>query len=315
VSFSCTAPFVGGLLAATSGGEWFYPMVGMLAFSATFSVPFIGFAMFPRALETLPESGQWMNAVKVTLGFIELAAALKFLSNADLIWGTQILSRPLAIALTIVIFAMAGLYLLGKLQLKHEGRTESIGSLRLLAATAFFGVAMYMLPGLFGAPLGTVDAYLPPRQTSDPNLFATGNAGQKTGNETEFRWHTDDIDAAFVEAKEVGKPVFIDFTGYTCTNCRDMEANVFPQAPVAEQFQSDFVLLRLYTDAPPKGTEFQRYQLKLTGTTALPTYAIVDPQDRSLIEKDSGVSSVDDFAGFLRKGKAEFQDQRLADAR
>jgi len=315
VSFSCTAPFVGGLLAATSGGEWFYPMVGMLAFSATFSVPFIGFAMFPRALETLPESGQWMNAVKVTLGFIELAAALKFLSNADLIWGTQILSRPLAIALTIVIFALAGLYLLGKLQLKHEGPTESIGSLRLLAATAFFGVAMYMLPGLFGAPLGTVDAYLPPRQTSDPNLFATGKAGQKTGNETEFRWHTDDIDAAFVEAKEVGKPVFIDFTGYTCTNCRDMEANVFPQEPVAEQFQSDFVLLRLYTDAPPKGTEFQRYQLKLTGTTALPTYAIVDPQDRSLIEKDSGVSSVDDFAGFLRKGKAEFQDQRLADAR
>ncbi|PEN14846.1 cytochrome C biogenesis protein [Longibacter salinarum] len=315
VSFSCTAPFVGGLLAATSGGEWFYPVVGMLAFSATFAVPFIGFAMFPRALESLPQSGQWMNAVKVTLGFVELAAALKFLSNADLIWGTQILSRTLAIALTIVIFSMAGLYLLGKLRLKHEAPTASIGSLRLLAATAFFGLALFMLPGLFGAPLGAVDAYLPPRQASDPNLFVSGDARSSEKGNSEFEWHTDEIEAAFTQAAEVDKPVFIDFTGYTCTNCRDMEANVFPQAPVAEQFRSDFVLLRLYTDAPPKGTEFQRYQLKLTGTTALPTYAIVDPQDRSLIEKDSGVSSVEDFADFLRQGRAEFQDQRLADAR
>jgi thiol:disulfide interchange protein DsbD len=313
VSFSCTAPFVGGLLAATSGGAWFFPIAGMLAFSTTFAIPFVVFAMFPRGLESLPSSGQWMNVVKVTLGFVELAAALKFLSNADLIWGTQILSRTLAIALTIVIFALAGLYLLGKLRLAHEEAVESIGSLRLLAAMAFFGVAMYLLPGLFGASLGLADAYLPPRQASDPNLFITRTAAG--GEEASaFDWYTDDIDAALAAGRDARKPVFVDFTGYTCTNCRDMEANVFPQNPVASQLRSDFVLLRLYTDALPDGTQFQRYQLRLTGTTALPTYAVLDPTDETVIAKMSGTASVEEFAAFLQRGAAEFQDQRLADA-
>ena len=313
VSFSCTAPFVGGLLAATSGGAWFFPIIGMLAFSTTFAIPFVVFAMFPRGLGALPSSGQWMNVVKVTLGFVELAAALKFLSNADLIWGTQILSRTLAIALTIVIFALAGLYLLGKLRLAHEEAVESIGSLRLLAAMAFFGVSMYLLPGLFGASLGLADAYLPPRQASDPNLFATRTA--QSGEETsEFDWYTDDIAAAMTAAREASKPVFVDFTGYTCTNCRDMEANVFPKPQVASKLRADFVLLRLYTDDLPDGTEFQRYQLRLTGTTALPTYAVLDPQDEAVIMKMSGTASVEEFAAFLQRGAAEFQDQRLADS-
>ena len=313
VSFSCTAPFVGGLLAATSGGAWFFPIIGMLAFSTTFAIPFVVFAMFPRGLGALPSSGQWMNVVKVTLGFVELAAALKFLSNADLIWGTQILSRTLAIALTIVIFALAGLYLLGKLRLAHEEAVESIGSLRLLAAMAFLGVSMYLLPGLFGASLGLADAYLPPRQASDPNLFATRTA--QSGEETsEFDWYTDDIAAAMTAAREASKPVFVDFTGYTCTNCRDMEANVFPKPQVASKLRSDFVLLRLYTDDLPDGTEFQRYQLRLTGTTALPTYAVLDPKDETVITKMSGTASIEAFAGFLQRGAAEFQDQRLADA-
>jgi thiol:disulfide interchange protein DsbD len=173
---------------------------------------------------------------------------------------------------------------------------------------------MYMLPGLFGAPLGAADAYLPPRQTSDPNLFISASTNASGAQETELPWHTDDVEAAFADAKSSGKPVFIDFTGYTCTNCRDMEANVFPKPPVAEQFRADYVLLRLYTDAPPKGTEFQRYQLQLTGTTALPTYAIVDPFDRSLIKKLSGTASVEEFAGFLRSGRSAYRDQRLAEA-
>ena len=313
VSFSCTAPFVGGLLAATSGGAWFFPIIGMLAFSTTFAIPFVVFAMFPRGLGALPSSGQWMNAVKVTLGFVELAAALKFLSNADLIWGTQILSRTLAIALTIVIFALAGLYLLGKLRLAHEKAVESIGSLRLLAAMAFLGVSMYLLPGLFGASLGLADAYLPPRQASDPNLFLTRTA-QSEEETSEFDWYTDDIAAAMTAAREATKPVFVDFTGYTCTNCRDMEANVFPKSQVASKLQADFVLLRLYTDDLPDGTEFQRYQLRLTGTTALPTYAVLDPGDEAVITKMSGTASVEKFAAFLQRGAAEFQDQRLADA-
>ncbi len=313
VSFSCTAPFVGGLLAATSRGAWFFPIAGMLAFSTTFAIPFVVFAMFPRGLESLPSSGQWMNVVKVTLGFVELAAALKFLSNADLIWGTQILSRTLAIALTIVIFAVAGLYLLGKLRLAHEQAVESIGSLRLLAAMAFLGGAMYLLPGLFGASLGLADAYLPPRQASDPNLFATRTAPD--GEEaSEFDWYTDDIDAAMAAGREAQKPVLVDFTGYTCTNCRDMEANVFPKPQVASKLRSDFVLLRLYTDDLPDGTEFQRYQLRLTGTTALPTYSVLDPKDEAVITKMSGTASVEEFAAFLQRGAAEFQDQCLADA-
>jgi len=316
VSFSCTAPFVGALLAAAAGGAWFYPLAGMLGFSATFALPFVGFALFPKGLDSLPQSGSWMSAVKVTLGFVELAAALKFLSNADLVWGTNLLSRPLAIAITVVLFALAGLYLLGKLRLKHEPEVEAIGSLRLLAATAFLGTALYMLPGLFGARLGALDAYLPPRQADDVSLTTQAGASQKASDaESEFAWHTDDIDAAFDEAKQVNKPVFIDFTGYTCTNCRDMEANVFPKPPVAEQFKTDFVLLRLYTDAPPKGTGFQQYQLKLTGTTALPTYAIVAPSDRSLITHTSGTASVENFASFLERGAMQFADQQTVASR
>ena len=315
VSFSCTAPFVGGLLAATAGGEWVFPVFGMLAFSTTFALPFIGFAMFPKALDDLPTSGAWMNAVKVTLGFVELAAALKFLSNADLVWGTGLLSRPLAIAITIVVFALAGFYLLGKIRMKHEPPVESIGSLRLLMATAFLGAALYMVPGLLGAPLGALDAYLPPRQASDVSLLTSINDAGNGEAEADFDWHTDDIESAFAAAQSVGKPVFIDFTGYTCTNCRDMEANVFPQPTVAEQFNRDYVLLRLYTDDLPDGVEFQRYQLQLTGTTALPTYAIVDPHDRTLLRKVSGVLSTERFAAFLQSGHSQFQERQPLAAR
>jgi thiol:disulfide interchange protein DsbD len=315
VSFSCTAPFVGALLAAAAGGTWFYPVAGMAAFSATFALPFVGFALFPKGLDSLPDSGSWMNAVKVTLGFVELAAALKFLSNADLVWGTNLLSRPLAIAITVVLFALAGFYLLGKLRMKHEPPVEGIGSLRLLTATAFLGTALYMLPGLFGARLGALDAYLPPRQADDLSLVAqSGPAEKASESESEFAWHTDDIDAAFAQAKQVNKPVFIDFTGYTCTNCRDMEANVFPQPPVAEQFKSDFVLLRLYTDGQ-QGPKFQQYQLKLTGTTALPTYAIVAPSDRSVITHTSGTASVEAFASFLKNGATQFANEQTVAAR
>ena len=312
VSFSCTAPFVGGLLAATTGGEWTYPIVGMMAFSATFALPFVGFALFPNRLEALPKSGSWMNVVKVVLGFVELAAALKFLSNADLIWGWNVLSRPLAIAITVTLFALCGLYLLGKLRLKHEPPTEQIGSLRLLSAAAFLGVALYMLPGLFGAQLGAIDAYLPPRQVNDPNLMATTAGSSNPSANDELNWFVDDRAAAFEEARAQDKPVFVDFTGYTCTNCRDMEANVFTEPAIARRFEQDFVLLRLYTDAPPKGPEYQRYQLRLTGTTALPTYVVLDPQNETPIDRVSGTMSAEAFGAFLDRGATAFGNQQLA---
>jgi thiol:disulfide interchange protein DsbD len=177
----------------------------------------------------------------------------------------------------------------------------------------FLGTALYMMPGLFGAQLGAIDAYLPPRQASDPNFVANtaGSGGQSTGNE-ELDWHVDDIDAAMAAGREQDKPVFIDFTGYTCTNCRDMEANVFTEPAVAQRFEEDFVLLRLYTDAQPKGPTFQRYQLRLTGTTALPTYAVLDPAKESLIERVSGTMPADEFAAFLQRGAAAFGDQQIA---
>jgi thiol:disulfide interchange protein DsbD len=325
VSFSCTAPFVGGLLAATAGGEWFLPVVGMMAFSTTFALPFVGFALFPKALDSLPTSGAWMNVVKVTLGFVELAAALKFLSNADLIWGTGLLSRPLAIALTVVIFFVAGLYLLGKLRLAGEPAGVAIGPLRLVAAMAFLGLALYMVPGLFGARLGAIDAYLPPKQASDVSLAASmpGGGGAAAGEAAAgeaapaggLAWHTDDVDAAFAEARAEGRPVFIDFTGYTCTNCRAMEANVFPQPEVARRFRQDFVLLRLYTDDLPDGTTYQRLQLEMTGTTALPTYAVVAPEDRSVVRTVSGTMSAERFAAFLERGAEQFRQERIAEAR
>ncbi len=310
VSFSCTAPFVGALLAATAGGEWSWPILGMLVFSATFALPFVLFAMFPNRLHSLPRSGMWMQAVKVTLGFVELAAALKFLSNADLVWGWNLLSRPLAIALTIVIFSMAGLYLIGRLRMAHEPPVEEVGVGRVLAAIGFFGVALYMLPGLFGAPLNALDAYLPPRQATDVSLLAALPSGSGAGTHDEG-WFTDDIDAAFEEARRLGQPVFIDFTGYTCTNCRAMEANVFPHPAVAERFERDFVRLRLYTDGPQADT-FQPFQLRLTRTTALPTYAIVAPNERRLLAQTSGMMTVDEFVAFLDRGAAAFRQQALA---
>lgn len=311
VSFSCTAPFVGGLLAAAAGGEWFYPLIGMAVFSGAFAMPFVLLSLFPNALTSLPRSGAWMNAFKVTLGFIELAAAIKFLSNADLIWQWEVVSRPLAIAATVVIFALAGLYLIGKLPLAHEPVPAEVGVGRLSAALVFFAASLYMLPGLFGAPLNSLDAYLPPRQATDVSLWRPGSSERMALADSED-WIEDDLDMAMQEARAAGKPLFIDFTGYTCTNCREMESNVFIRNDVAERFERNYVRVRLFTDGLEHGSRFQRYQLRLTGTVALPTYAVVDPAKETLVTKASGVMSADDFIAFLDKGTAGFLGAPLA---
>lgn len=310
VSFSCTAPFVGGVLAATAGGEWFYPIIGMIGFSTAFASPFVLFALFPRWLESLPKSGSWMNIVKVLLGFIELAAAFKFLSNADLVWGWGLISRPLTIAAWIAIFLLAGLYVLGVYSVKHESKPEQIGTGRLMLAIPFLLFSFYLIPGLLGASLGIWDAWLPPKQATDVSVVYSisqrGGAGGAASNEEWEDWSSN-YEESVEQAKQNGMPVFIDFTGYTCTNCRAMESNVFPLKAIQENFEK-MEKVRLYTDDGTDGPENQKFQFQLTGTVALPTYVIVNPHNGSIINQLVGYTGKEKFENFLEKGLNRYQN-------
>ena len=316
VSFSCTAPFVGGVLAATTGGEWFYPIIGMMGFSAAFASPFVLFALFPRWLESLPQSGSWMNIVKVLLGFIELAAAFKFLSNADLVWEWGLISRPLTIAAWIAIFLMAGLYVLGMYTIKHESKPEQIGTGRLMLAIPLFLFSFYLIPGLLGASLGIWDSWLPPKQATDVSVVYSisqrGGGGSDSGDQWE-NW-SENYEESVEVAKTSGKPVFIDFTGYTCTNCRAMESNVFPLEPIQKNFEK-MEKVRLYTDDGTDGPENQKFQFQLTGTVALPTYVIVNPHTGNVINQLVGYSDKDEFQSFLEIGLNRYRNLEKSDTK
>lgn len=307
VSFSCTAPFVGGVLAATTGGEWFYPIIGMVGFSAAFASPFVVFALFPKWLESLPKSGSWMNIVKVLLGFIELAAALKFISNADLVWDWGLVSRPLVISSWIAIFLLAGLYVLGTYSLKHEQKPEQIGTGRLLLSIPLLLFSFYLIPGLLGASLGIWDSWLPPKQATDVSVVysISQRGGSGSDTEDEFEAWSDNYEASIEQAKQDNVPVFIDFTGYTCTNCRAMESNVFPLQAVQERFDR-MELVRLYTDDGVDGPENQKFQFQLTGTVALPTYVIVNPYTGNVLDQLVGYADKERFQSFLDSGLARF---------
>ncbi len=307
VSFSCTAPFVGGVLAATAGGEWFYPIIGMAGFSTAFASPFVLFALFPRWLESLPQSGSWMNIVKVLLGFIELAAAIKFLSNADLVWEWGLISRPFAIATWIAIFLMAGLYLLGVYSINNETKPTQIGTGRLMLAMPFILFSFYLIPGLMGASLGIWDSWLPPKQATDVSVvrsLAQQGIGSSNSGESE-NWTTN-YDEARQTAQKENKPLFIDFTGYTCTNCRAMEANVFPLTEIQKRF-AKMQQVRLYTDDGSDGPENQKFQFELTGTVALPTYVIVDPENEKIMDQLVGYANKEKFRQFLDSGLQRFE--------
>lgn len=311
VSFSCTAPFVGAVLAATTGGEWFYPIIGMIGFSAAFASPFVLFALFPRWLESLPQSGSWMNVVKVLLGFIELAAAFKFLSNADLVWEWGLISRPLTIAAWIAIFLLAGLYVLGIFAMKHEQKPKYIGTGRLLLSMPFLLFSFYLIPGLLGASLGIWDSWLPPKQATDVSVvYSISQRGGASQNIESDNW-SDNYEMSIERASEKNVPVFIDFTGYTCTNCRAMETNVFPLASVQNKFQQ-MELVRLYTDDGTDGPANQKFQFQFTGTVALPTYTIVNPHTKKIIAQLVGYSQKEDFQDFLNRGLIKFNRQTEA---
>ena len=295
-SFTCTSPFVGTILVSASRGSWQMPLLGMLAFSTVFALPFFVLALVPQWVSQLPRAGGWMNSVKVAMGFLEVAAAMKFISNVDLVWKWGIFTRSVVIAIWIAIGVILSLYLLGKFQLSHDSKPERIGAFRLVSAIVSLAISFYLLTGLFGAKLGELEAFLPP----DLEVSAWSRPGASS---TDRAWIVNDYEAALAKAKAENKRVFIDFTGYTCTNCRWMEANVFPKSEVTAELDK-FVLARLYTDGEGDIYEKQQQMEQDTfGTVALPFYAVVDAEGKTVATFPGLTRNVAEFTDFLKNAQ------------
>lgn len=295
-SFTCTAPLVGTILVAAANGKLLYPIVGMLAFSSVFALPFFILAVAPRLLHSLPSSGGWMNSLKVVMGFLEIGAALKFLSNADLVWGWGIFTRDVVIAGWMALSILIFLYLIGVFRMAHDFGENKIGMVRVLNAFLFITMAFYLLTGLMGRKLGEIESFLPPAAEE-----LTGSSSTKSNGE--LSWITNDYQAALKQAKAENKNIFIDFTGYTCTNCRWMEINMFPKSSVKGELEK-FVRVRLYTDGEGEPYEgFQKMQEEKYGTVALPLYAIVRPDEEIVARFEGLTRDENEFAGFLRRGE------------
>ena len=298
-SFTCTVQFVGLLLVAASQGQWFWPMIGMVVFSAAFALPFFFLALFPQYLAKMPKSGGWLNSVKVVMGFLELAAAFKFISNTDLVWGWGFFSHNTVLAVWAVLMLLTGIYLLGKIQLPHDSPIASISVPRLMLSTAFLTFGLYLTSGLFGQKIhGLIYSYLPPIVESESGAVRTNGASIAE----EFNWYRN-LDEGLAKARATGKSVFIDFTGYTCTNCRWMEANTFTKTEVKHRF-GEMILVQLYTDGGPNHRENQQYEIDRFGTAALPFYVILSPDDDIITTFPGMTRSLDDFLDFLDKGLA-----------
>lgn len=295
-SFTCTSPFVGTILVSASRGDWQMPLVGMLAFATVFSLPFFVLALIPRWVSQLPRAGGWMNSIKVAMGFLEVAAAMKFLSNVDLVWKWGIFTRSVVLAVWIAIGVILSIYLLGKFQLSHDSKPERIGAFRLISSILSLAISFYLLTGLFGAKLGELEAFLPP----ELDVLAANRFGNPSSEPT---WITNNYESALAKAKAENKRVFIDFTGYTCTNCRWMEANIFPKPEIAAEMQK-FILVRLYTDGDGEVYQKQqRMEQELFGTVALPFYAVVDAEGKPVATFAGLTRSVPEFAEFLKNAQ------------
>jgi thiol:disulfide interchange protein DsbD len=354
VSFSCTGPIVGTILGLGSKGQWLKPVIGMLGFSLAFAIPFTLFAMFPSWLKSLPKSGGWLNSVKVVLGFLELALAFKFLSTIDLVYNWRILDREVYLAIWIAIFTLMGLYLIGKLRLPHDSKTETISVPRTLFAIVVFTFVVYLIPGMFGAPLKGLAGWLPPLSTFDafgnsiagsstqsgPTGYASGKTLTPEGKEPILGEGLDlphglagffDLDEAVAYAKKVKKPIFIDFTGKGCVNCRKMEDNVWKDEGVLQRLKEDYVVVALYADIKkelPKdkwftsnvdGTEINTvgaknldFQIDKFKANAQPFYCLIDPKkvairENVLAEPVAYNPDVAAFKKFLDEGKSKFK--------
>ncbi len=298
-SFTCTSPFVGTILVAASQGDWQMPLLGMLAFSTVFALPFFVLALVPQWASSLPRAGGWMNSVKVSMGFLEVAAAMKFISNVDVVWKWGFFTREVVLAVWIAIGIILAIYLLGKFQLSHDSKPERIGAFRLASAVVSLAISIYLITGLFGARLGELEAFLPPDISGNPTRSLMGG----TGGGQDLQWIKNDYEAALAKGRAENKRVFLDFTGYTCTNCRWMEANIFPK-PEVEAEMSKFVLAALYTDG--NGEVYERQQQMeqdMFGTVALPFYAVVEPDGRVIATFPGLTRDVAAFVDFLKKGQ------------
>jgi thiol:disulfide interchange protein DsbD len=293
-SFTCTAPFVGTLLVMAAQGRIVWPLAGMLAYSSVFALPFFALALAPQMTAMLPKSGGWMNSVKAVMGFLEIAAAMKFLSNADLVWGWGIFTRNTVLAVWIAVGILTVVYILGYFRLPHDSPVTAIGAVRLMAAAAFLSVTIALVPGLFGRPLGELDSFLPPAESSSSTVAAATETPQGPS------WILNDYDEARRQASRDGKFVFVDFTGYTCTNCRWMELNMFPRPEVARELDK-FIRVRLYTDG--SGDLYRRQQdlqRSMFRTVALPLYAIVQPDGTPVTSFAGLTRKPDEFVEFLK---------------
>ncbi|MEO7672884.1 MAG: cytochrome c biogenesis protein CcdA [Pyrinomonadaceae bacterium] len=296
-SFTCTSPFVGTILVSASQGDWQRPLVGMLAFSTVFALPFFILALVPQWASQLPRAGGWMNSVKVAMGFLEVAAAMKFISNVDLVWKWGIFTRDVVLAVWIAIAIILAVYLLGKFQLSHDSKPERIGALRLASSIISLAVGFYLITGLFGAKLGELEAFLPPDLSSNSARMFGGSGEEK------LQWIKNDYQGALAKAKNENKRVFVDFTGYTCTNCRWMEANIFVK-PEVETELKNFVLSSLYTDGEGEIYEKQQQmEQDMFGTVALPFYAVIDADGKTIATFPGLTRNVAEFVDFLKKAQ------------
>jgi thiol:disulfide interchange protein DsbD len=286
-SFTCTAPFLGSLLVLASQGDWQWPLAGMLAFSGVFALPFVILALVPQALKSLPRSGPWLIAVKAVMGLVEIAAAMKFLSNVDLVWNWNVFTRSVVIGTWLVIAVVLAVYLAGFIKLGPVPKLRKPGPTRwgLVAATAVLTV--WLGAGLSGRRLGELEAFLPPASINDLS---------------ELKWIQNDYQAALAEARKTNQPIIVNFTGYTCTNCRWMEYNMFPKPEVAREL-SRYVRVELYTDRPGEPYQgFQKMERELFGTVALPYYAIFTPDGEPVVAFGGLTRDPAQYINFLTTG-------------
>jgi thiol:disulfide interchange protein len=348
VSFSCTGPIIGSVLVeAASKGERLGPAVGMFGFSLALALPFTLFALFPSALKSLPKSGGWLNSVKVILGFIEIAFALKFLSNVDLAYHWNWFDREIFLSLWIAIGVLMCLYLVGKIKFAHDSELTHLSVPRTFISIIVFAFVIYMVPGLWGAPLKSISAFLPPLSTQDFDLSSGVGTGAKISDnlsniktkkyEDLFRrlpkvkgiddWY--DYDQALEVSKQLHKPIMIDFTGWNCVNCRKMETNVFPNPEVLNRLQNDFVILQLViddkTDLPVAeqtkssyngkllttlGAKWLDFEITKYNSNAQPFYVIIDENGNTLVPPQGAIFNISDFIKYLDSGIAAYKNKQ-----